>query len=100
MELEDIEIERKDTGIRVVLSLLYWVIMEVVKMVLVVIVIYELIYTLITKKPPSEGVRNFANRALSYQYRMLRYLTYNEPYRPFPLAEFPPEVEPSGPITG
>ncbi len=99
MEFEGIEIERKDTGIRVVLSLLYWVIMEVVKMVLAVLVIYQLIYTLITKKPASEGVRTFANRALSYQYRLLRYLTYNEPYRPFPLAEFPPEVEPSGPIT-
>jgi hypothetical protein len=99
MEIEGIEIERKDTGIRVALSLLYWVIMEVVKTVVAVIVIYELIYTLITKKPPNEGVRNFANRALSYQYRLLRYLTFNEPYRPFPLAEFPPEVEPSGPIT-
>ena len=99
MEFEGIEIERKDTGVRIVLSLLYWVILEVVKMVLAVIVIYDLIYTLITKQPPSEGVRNFANRALSYQYRLLRYLTYNEPYRPFPLAEFPPEVEPPGPIT-
>ncbi len=99
MEFEGIEIERKDTGIRVVISLLYWVILEVVKTVLAVLVIFELIYTLITKKPPSEGVRTFANRALSYHYRLLRYLTYNEPYRPFPLSEFPPEVEPSGPIT-
>ncbi len=99
MELEGIEIERKDTGVRVVLSLLYWIILEVVKMVVAVLVIFELLYTLITKKPPSEGVRTFANRALSYQYRMLRYLTFNEPHRPFPLSEFPPEVEPSGPIT-
>ena len=72
MELEGIEIERKDTGVRVVLSLLYWIILEVVKMVVAVLVIFELLYTLITKKPPSEGVRTFANRALSYQYRMLR----------------------------
>ena len=99
MELEGIVIERKDTGIRILLSLLFWVIMEVVKTVLAVIVIFELIFTLITKKPPSEGVRTFANRALSYQYRLLRYLTHNEPYRPFPLSEFPPEVEPSGPLT-
>jgi len=99
MEFEGIEIERKDTGIRIVISLLYWVILEVVKTVLAVLVIFELIYTLITKKPPSEAVRTFTNRALSYHYRLLRYLTYNEPHRPFPLSEFPPQVEPSGPIT-
>lgn len=99
MEFQGIEFERKDTGIRILLSLLYWVILEVVKTALVVLVIFEITYTLITKKPPSEGVRTFANRALSYHYRMLRYVTYNEPYRPFPLADFPPEVESLGPLT-
>ncbi len=98
MEFQGIEFERKDTGVRILLSLLYWIIMEVVKTALAVLVIFELIYTLITKTPPSERVRTFANRALSYHYRMLRYVTYNEPYRPFPLDEFPREVEPSGPL--
>ncbi len=97
MESEQAPIERKETGIRVVLSVLFWVILEVVKTALGVLVLFQLIYTLITQKPPSDRVRGFANRALSYQYRLLRYLTYNEPGRPFPFSDFPPEVEPSVP---
>lgn len=97
MESEETPIERKETGIRVALSVLFWVILEVVKTALGILVLFQLIYTLITQKPPSDRVRNFANRALSYQYRLLRYLTYNEPGRPFPFSDFPPEVEPSVP---
>jgi hypothetical protein len=94
MQVEEIQIERKETGIRILLSVLFWVIMEIVKTVLWLIVFFELALALINKRPPSERVRGFANRALSYHYRILRYLTYNESDWPFPFSDFPPEVEP------
>jgi hypothetical protein len=51
---------------------------------------------LVTTRPPSERVRRFANRVLSYLYHIVRYLTYNEPELPFPFSDFPPQLEPIG----
>jgi hypothetical protein len=95
-ELEE-PIERGETGIRILLSLLYLIIARVIETVLLVVILFELLYTLITKAPPGEGVRRFANRTLSYLYRIIRYLTYNEHEAPFPFTELPDEVEPTGP---
>ncbi len=92
------EIERKDTGIRMLLTLLFVVILHAVEAVLAVTVLFSLAVALITKRPPGERVRSFANRTLSYLYRIVRYLTYNEHQAPFPFADFPREVEPLAPL--
>ncbi len=92
------EIERKDTGIRMLLTLLFVVILHAVEVVLAVTVLFSLAVALITKRPPGEQVRSFANRTLSYLYRIVRYLTYNEHQAPFPFADFPREVEPLAPL--
>jgi hypothetical protein len=93
------EIERKDTAIRLVYTLFFVVIVRVVEMVVGVVVVFSLVFTLITKRPPSESVKRFANRTISYLYHLLRYATYNETLPPFPFAEFPQEVEPVGPAS-
>ena len=99
MQTEDTPIERKETAIRILLTLLFMVILErVVEAILAVVILFELVYALITKRPPRERVRRFANRTLSYLYRIVRFLTYNEPEPPFPFADFPPEVEPPAPL--
>lgn len=98
MQDEEIQIERKETTIRILLSLFFWVIMEVVKTTLGLLLLFELGFVLIKKRAPSTRVSRFANRALSYHYRILRYLTYNEPDRPFPFSDFPPQVEPPFPM--
>lgn len=91
------EIERKDTGIRLLFTLLFVVILHAVEAVLAVTVLFSLAVALITKRPPGERVRSFANRTSSYLYRIVRYLTYNEHQAPFPFADFPQEVEPLTP---
>ena len=98
MEGEDIEIERSETGLRILLTLLFYLIARALGFVLAVVIVFELIYTLITRAAPPERVRQFANRAISYFYRVGRYLTYNELDRPFPFSDFPPEIEPPAPI--
>ena len=97
MQVEELQLERKETGIRILLTLLFWMIMELVKTVLGAVVLFELAFALITQRAPSDRVRWFANRALSYHYRILRFLTYNDPDWPFPFSDFPPQVEPSAP---
>jgi hypothetical protein len=88
------EIERGKTGMRLLITLLFFLIAGVLRTVLVVLVVFELGWVLITKQPPTERVRGFANRVVSYFYRIGRYVTYNEPEAPFPFSEFPAEVEP------
>ena len=98
MESEDTIIERSQTGIRILLALLFMVIFRVTSVLLAVVVLFELLYALITRQPPSDRVRSFANRALSYLYAVTRYLTYNQAELPFPFSDFPREVEPIPPV--
>ncbi len=98
MQVDETQIERKDTLIRILLSLLFVVIIIwIVETILGLIILFQLAYALITKQPPGERVRHFANRTLGYLYRILRYLTYNEIEPPFPFSDFPSEVEPPAP---
>jgi Domain of unknown function (DUF4389) len=94
MQDDETQIERPETGIRILLSLLLLLVAEVVRIALGITVFFAVAWTLVTKRPPSERVRDFANRTLSYQYRLYRYLTYNDPARPFPFSDFPPQSSP------
>ena len=94
MDTEEIEIQRGDTLMRVLFTILFLLIARVVEVVLLVVIIFELLVSLITKKLPVESVRGFANQAVTYFYSIGRYLTYNQSDPPFPFSEFPPELEP------
>ena len=89
------EIDRKDTGIRILLTILFVLIVGVVESVLGLIILFALLWALITKQPPAVGVRAFANRIIAYYYRIGRYLTYNESLAPFPFSDFPEALEES-----
>jgi hypothetical protein len=88
------EIPRRETGLRTGLTVLFVVVGSVLETVLAVIVLFELIVTLVTRRLPSPRVRDLANRVVSYYYRIGRYLTYNESHIPFPFSDFPDPVEP------
>ena len=90
------KIPRADTGIRVLLMILFAVVAGVLRTVITVIVIFELVWALITQSAPSVRVREFANRVIAYYYRLHRYLTYNEATVPFPFSPVPPALEPTG----
>ena len=88
------EIERSDTLVRIVYSLLFWLVMGVVRGLVGVIVVFQLLWALITADRPPERVRELAHRLVAYSYRIGRYLTYNEACPPFPFSDFPALVEP------
>jgi hypothetical protein len=83
------QIERQETGMRIVLTVLFMLIVRVVEIVLGAIVLFQLVFTLITKRAPGERVVRFANRIIAYVMQLLRYLTYQDDQRPFPFSDFP-----------
>ena len=89
-------IDRRDTGTRLLLTLLFAVIWGVVETALAVVVIFSLVWALIARQGPPPRLRELANRLVAYAYRIWRYLTYNEARVPFPFSEFPAALEPSG----
>ncbi len=93
-EDEEVEIERGETGVRILYTLLFLVIGRVVETVVISTIFFELLWALVTRQSPPPRVREFANRALSDFHRIGRDLTYNAPDPPVPRADFPPELEP------
>jgi hypothetical protein len=90
----DGEIPRSETGYRIALTVLFAIVAGAIRTALGMIVAFELLFTLITRRPPGLRVRAFANRITTYYYRLLRYLTYNESSAPFPFSDFPEPLEP------
>jgi hypothetical protein len=86
-------IPRTETGLRILLTLLFWLIGSVLETLVLVLVVFELGVALATQRLPSERVRDFANRILTYYYRLGRYITYNESRVPFPFSDFPEVLE-------
>jgi hypothetical protein len=87
-----VTITRKQIAVRLLYSLLYVAIFEVVKTIIFLTTIFEYGFLLITLRH-HEPARTFANQAATYGYRLMRYLTLNENQRPFPFSAFPAEIE-------
>ncbi|NLI83372.1 MAG: DUF4389 domain-containing protein [Deltaproteobacteria bacterium] len=90
--VEDTSVTRKQVGIRLLYTLLFLIIFEVLKLIIQITVLFQFVYLLITKdyiKP----LRRFSDRLSTYAYKVIRYVTLNENQRPFPFADFPAEAE-------
>jgi hypothetical protein len=83
---------RKQVAIRLLYTLLYVAIFELVKTIVLLITLFEYFFLLITLQH-HEPARTFANKVATYGYRVMRYLTLNENQRPFPFTDFPAEIE-------
>ena len=83
---------RKQVAIRLLYTLLYVAIFELVKTIVLLITLFEYFILLITLRH-NKPVRTFANKVATYGYRVRRYLTLNENQRPFPFTDFPAEIE-------
>lgn len=91
-------VARGETGIRILLALLFFLIARVAQTVLVAVIAFELLYTLVTERRPGSAVRQFANRTISYLVTVARYLTYHDDDLPFPFREFPRELDLERPL--
>lgn len=86
-------VSRKQVAIRLLYTLLYVAIFEVVKTIILLTTVFEYFFLFITLHH-NEPARTFANRVAAYGYRLMRYLTLNDNQRPFPFSDFPVEIEP------
>ncbi|NIS68554.1 MAG: DUF4389 domain-containing protein [Proteobacteria bacterium] len=89
----EIKHTRRQTGIRVLATLFFVIVVwSILETIVFLMVIFQIIHALIVEKP-NLWLRGFANRTIAYFYRMMRYLTYNEERVPFPFSRFPAEIE-------
>ena len=89
-------IDRTETGKRFLLTLFFAIVVRLLEVVLVVTVLVELVFTLITRRPPNARVTRFAHRILCYAFEVGQYVTYNKEELPFPFEELPNGTEPMG----
>lgn len=89
---EETKTPRAQIAIRLGLSILYLIILEVLKIVVQVSVLFQFVYLFITQKH-NQPLRNFSNKVATYAYKIIRYTTLNENAKPFPFSEFPSEME-------
>jgi hypothetical protein len=98
--LEEEWVDRAETGIRALKTLLFFIVARVVETVLAVLILFGLIWTLITRREPSPAVKRFASRVLAYLVEIVRYLTYNDDQAPFPFRELPGDPKPDAAAPG
>ena len=87
-------IERRDTGLRIVLSLLFAVIWGLLETLLAATIVLSLIWTLVLEHAPPLRLRRLTNRLVTYSYQIWRYLTQNTSRVPFPFSDLPRALEP------
>ncbi|MEO2050112.1 MAG: DUF4389 domain-containing protein [Pirellulales bacterium] len=94
---EAIVIDRIATAKRFLFTVLFVIVVRLLEAVLAFVVLYELIYTLITKRSPNARVTRFAHRILCYGFDIGQYITCNKNQRPFPFEDLPIGIEPIDP---
>jgi hypothetical protein len=82
-------IDRSTTGKRFLLTILFVIIVRLVEAVLAIVIVFELFYSLVTRRPPAPRVTRFAHRMLRYGLEIGQYLTCNTDRLPFPFEELP-----------
>jgi len=92
-DIQEHTIDRKKIAIRLLYTILNFVVLEILKVIIQVTVIFQYVYLFITRTH-NEPVRVFSNKIATYAYRVIRYLSLNENTIPFPFSEFPSEIEP------
>ena len=85
-------LSRKKIGIRLLYTVFFLIVFEILKIIVQVTVLFQYVYLFITKTY-SNPVRRFSNKVSFYAYRVMRYVTLNENTLPFPFADFPEETD-------
>ena len=91
--ISELDIDPRDTGIRILLTLLFTVVASVLDTLLGVLVAFGVLWALITRQPPHPRLRSLANRIITYEYRIHRYVTYNDAEVPFPFSDLSNPLE-------
>jgi hypothetical protein len=83
---------RKNIAVRMLYTILFIAIFEVVKGLAWLTVLIQYALLLITTKK-NERLVYFGNRLSAFAYKILRFTTLNQNEKPFPFGEFPKEMD-------
>jgi hypothetical protein len=89
-------LSRKRIAIRFLFTLFFVIVLEVLKIIIQVAVLFQYVCLFISTEY-SDPMRRFSDRVSVYAYRVMRYIALNEDTRPFPFADFPEEIDPPEP---
>lgn len=92
---ERVAVHRSDVLVRIVYSLLFAAIVGLLDTLMAVIVVFQLLFSLVTESLPSARLQRFANALIAYYYQVFRYLTHNDSVIPFPFSDLPDPLEPT-----
>ena len=85
------EFERAETGVRILIVLLFFLISRLVEALFGLLALFCLGFALVTKRRPGDAVQRFALRLIRYIVEIGRYLAYYDDDPPFPFRDLPPE---------
>jgi len=83
---------RKKIAIRLLYTILFLIVFEILKIIVQVCTLFQYVYLLISKSY-NQPIRNFSNKVSVFAYKVLRYVTLNENEKPYPFNDFPRELE-------
>lgn len=81
-------VQKKRHWLRILYMLVFFVALYVTGAVILVLVVAQALFTLVTGSD-NINLRRLGNSLSIYVHEMLRFLTYNSEYRPFPFSSFP-----------
>lgn len=84
---------RKDVAVRFLFTLLFFIVFEIIKIIIEVVVLFQFVF-LLFKLKPNQSIKNFSNKVAVYGYKILRYISFNEKPLPYPFTDFPSEIDP------
>ena len=87
-------LDRAATARRILITILFAIVVRLIEAVLVLVILFELIASLITRRPPNPRITRFARRILRYGFDIGRYVTFNKDQAPFPFDDLPNGTEP------
>jgi hypothetical protein len=94
--LERIEVPRKSIAIRLLYTVFFFIVFELLLIILLFSTLFQFVYLFLMGNH-SEPLRRFCNKISTYAYKIIRYVTLNDNSKPFPFADYPNEMEPSEP---
>ena len=83
---------RKKIVIRLLYTIFFLIVFEILKIIIQVSVLFQYVYLLISKTY-SNPIRNFTNKVSVYAYKVLRYVTLNENEKPYRSEEHTSELQ-------
>ena len=86
------QVSRKSILFRFLFTVFFVILLEILKIVIQLTVLFQYIYLFITTEY-SDPVRRFSNKLIAYAYKIMRYITLAENERPFPFSDFPKEMD-------